>query len=158
MIHPMFGITEITKELSEKSHRREAFHVRLNYINDKPTIDEQFFICDHDDDREACLHYAKTFRNNALMQLQKEGIWPPDRTHTKPGATNTSGTVGVRLSKQWSKSEGVRFQTDVNVWTATWSINAKNHQCSFSEGRYGASAFDMALECRKAKKNLYPYR
>jgi len=153
-MNQMFGITEITPELCEKGRRRPSFHVRLGWCDDKPSISEEFYLSKYDT-REAALAVVIAFRDISLSQLQAQGKWPVDLTRTKPGVTNTSGTVGVRKSRQWSKANGIRFQTDVVVWTATWSIDAKNGQCSFSEGRYGAKAFDMAFACRKAKRNIY---
>ena len=153
----MFGITEITEEMAIKSRRLPEYHVRLFWKNKKPQVEEHFYFHKYDGKEEA-LKAAKTFRDNALKEAKKKGIWPPDLTKTKPGKTNTSGTVGVRKTYQWSRINGRRYQTNIVTWVATWSINGKNYQTSFSEGRWGKEAFNMAFECRKAKKNLYPER
>jgi hypothetical protein len=83
---------------------------------------------------------ARRFRDELLARL------PPPTKIKRRFSLNTSGVIGVTLSRERS-----RAGTLVERYLATWpTANGKRCKVSFSVGRYGhAEARRLAIKARK---------
>ncbi len=150
-MNKMFGITELTEE---HSNRVPGFNVRLGWKDGKPVINSEFNNSKYGG-RDSALAAAVDFRNKELKKLIQAGEWPVDRTHSKPGKRNKSGTVGVHRRKQWGKVNGKSCPSDdIYVWVGTWVKDGVAGAAQFSERKWGEQeAYEMACAARKAKMN-----
>jgi len=146
----MFGITKITEK---HTTRANGFFVRLGYSNRKPLITKSFKLSQFNNSTSGCLKAAKAFRDNELLRLKEDGLYPPDKRKVKPLTNSKSGVCGVSRTHQRSGGEAI---PNLYIWQASWINDDRTKgYASFAEKKYGGdNAFKLACASRNEKKRV----